>query len=166
MLAACGSSSTENALRQGEQVAEVNGEAILTQDVEAWALEHSVDRDTALDALIDEALLVSEARRRGQQPDRNVIRRAAVQEILAEIEDTFPTSGVTSEVIRAEYESVTSHMSETNPDVEIPSLEDSEDEIRAMLSGRARLERLESMIEAPDLNEERVPSLLALPALD
>lgn len=166
MLAACGSSRTDDAPRRGEQVAMVNGEAILTQDVEAWSLEHSVDRDTALDALIDEALLVSEARRRGQQPDRNVIRRAAVQEILAEIEEAFPSSGVTSEGIRAEYESVRSQMSETNPDVEMPSLEDSEDEIRAMLSGRARFERLELLIDAPNLNEERVPSLLALPALD
>lgn len=125
-----------------------------------------MDRDAALDALVDEALLVAEARRRGQRPERSVIRRAAVQEVLAEIEGELPSSLVTDDAVRAEYESVRQQMSESNPNVAMPSLEDSVEEIRTMLAGRARFARLEAMLEAPALNEERVSSLLALPAID
>lgn len=166
MLAACGSSSDEQTQREGENVAVVNGEVILTQDVEAWAREHAVERQVALDALIDEALLVSEARRRGQRPDRSVVRRAAVQEILLEIEEAVLPADVTSDAVRSEYNSTRDRMTETNPNVVMPSFEESEDEIRTMLAGRARFVRLETLLQAPRLNEERVSSLLGLPAID
>lgn len=165
-LVACATSSPQEPTRAGERVATVNGEIILTQDVESWATEHAVDRDAALDALIDEALLVAEARRRGQRPERSVTRRAAVQEILSEIEAGLPASAVTVDAIRNEYESVQAQMAESDPERVLPSLEDSVDEIRAMLAGRARFARLEALLQAPTLNEERVSSLLALPALD
>ncbi|MFK8002237.1 MAG: hypothetical protein AB8H86_21760 [Polyangiales bacterium] len=165
-LIACGGSVTSEPTRAGEQVARVDGEVILAIDVEAWAAEYGVGREAALGALIDEALLVAEARRRGHRPERSVTRRAAVQEILSDIEGELPSSEVTREAIRTEYESVSQQMSESNANVVMPSLEDSEDEIRTMLVGRARLALLEAMLEMPTLNEERVSSLLTLPALD
>ena len=167
MLMACGNPAPEEeSQREGERVAVVNGEVILARDVEAWGLENTVDQDAALEALIDEALLVSEARRRGTRSNRDVVRRAAVQEILMEIELAVPASDVTSEAIEREYETTTAQLAETNPDVVLPSLEGAADEIRMMLVGRARLARLERLLQAPELNEERVANLLALPAID
>lgn len=166
ILTACGSAGVEETQRAGERVADVNGEPILTQDIEAWSLEHAVSRDEALDALIDEALLVSEARRRGQRPDRSVLRRAAVQEILSEIEDEVSPNDVTSDAIRREYDATREQMAESDPSVVVPPLEDSTDEIRALLAGRARFARLQTLLQAPTLNEERVSRLLALPVID
>ncbi len=167
MLVACGGGgSAEVSQREGERVATVNDEVILVQDVEAWALEHSVSPEEALDALVDEALLVSEARRRGQRPDRSVVRRAAVQEILAEVEAENQPADISSSAVQREHQATVERLAESDPSVVVPPLEDSADDIRAMLVGRERLVELQSLMEVPSLNEERVTRLLALPAID
>lgn len=166
LLSACGTATTEDTPREGERVAEVNGELILTTDVQAWALENEVSRDEALDALISEALLVAEARRRGGRVDRSVTRRAAVQEILSEIEATAALGDVSDEAVRAEYDAASERVAAGDPNIVMPSFEESVDEIRTTLAGRERLAQLQALFQAPSVNEERITRLLVLPVID
>ena len=129
--------------------------------------EHSVARDEALEALIDEGLLVAEARRRGFTIDEALTRRAAARELLNEIESALPPSSVSLQAIRAEYDETVERMAESDPNVVVPPFDESISEIRTMLVGRSRFARLETLLsDFPTLNEERVSALLSLPAVD
>ena len=165
-LIGCGTSTVEQS-REGERIAEVNGEIIVAEDVRAWARDHQVNAETALDALVREALLVAEARRRGLREDPSVVRRAAVQVILSEIEARYPPEDVSPEAVRVEYDTTSERVMANDPNAVMPSFEESVEEIRTSLVGRERLADLQSLLQTPPrLNEERVSTLLELPVID
>ena len=166
VLAACGSpqqqaESGEEARASGEVVARVNGRAIGAGDVEEVARRHGSSPREALDWLIDEAVLVQEANRRGVRAPDGLERRLTVRALLAQLEAENAPADVTPAEIRVEYDETVARM----PGVQLPSMEEAEQEIRTLLAGRARLEALTTLIQSlpePERFEERTEVLIDL----
>ncbi len=111
--AAC---TTETADRSEDQeqgreliqvVARVDGRPIGAADVAARMRADAVDARTALDALIDEELLVQEAERQGfvELPeDRRTAERIMVRSMLRDFEEELSPESITAEEVQADFD--------------------------------------------------------------
>lgn len=88
-------------------VARVNGRPIGAGDVAARMSKHDVDAQTALEALIEEEVLLREAHRRGVtlSPEaRRRVERTMVRAMLRDFEEGLTPESISAREVRAEFE--------------------------------------------------------------
>jgi len=110
LLFACADAEPEarhthgDAVLGGEVVSVVDGDPIRAADVARVVRTDGVSPREALDRLQTELLLAHEAERLGYEVDRDVPRKAAVQALLAQVEEEIPPSSITDAATREVFE--------------------------------------------------------------
>ena len=90
-----------------DAVARVGGHDIGASEVASRMASDGVDAKTALEALVDEALLAQEAQRRGISPSaqqQRAIERVMVRAMLHDLENGVTPESVPKEDVRADFE--------------------------------------------------------------
>ncbi|MEM6956589.1 MAG: hypothetical protein AAF645_12925 [Myxococcota bacterium] len=161
LLAACGGDGpVPNA------VARVGSHAVVAEDITERARERGLSREAALDSLVEDALLLAEAERRGIAFDERVVRQAAVQHLLDGVAERIPEDTISMEDVRTKYEETIATLADG---VDAPPFADSVEPIRTLLAGEARMAALQGLIDglpSPTLYQANWETLLRLPRFE
>lgn len=124
-------------------VARVGNQPILASELEARMSADGIGAEEALQALVNEELLVQEATRKGyttDQADERAIERLMVRAMLHDIEREITPESIPEGEVRQDF---TEHADKLRS----PEVQDLDEEIRERLAQKKRFERVTSIVE-------------------